>query len=40
VAPNLLRKPEEVKGKEIVFSDILEVLLELIQKKVLLKLGN
>jgi putative transposase len=25
VAPNLLRMPEEVEGKEIVFSDILEV---------------
>ncbi len=27
VAPNLLRVPEEVQGKEIVFSDILEVHL-------------
>jgi putative transposase len=27
VAPNLLRMPEEVEGKEIVFSDILEVRL-------------
>ncbi|GHP00799.1 transposase [Reticulibacter mediterranei] len=27
VAPNLLRKPEAVEGKEIVFSDILEVRL-------------
>jgi putative transposase len=27
VAPNLLRLPEEVKGKEMVFSDILEVRL-------------
>ena len=27
VAPNLLRIPEEVQGKEIVFSDILEVRL-------------
>jgi putative transposase len=27
VAPNLLRRPEEIEGKEIVFSDILEVHL-------------
>ncbi len=27
VAPNLLRVPEEIQGKEIVFSDILEVRL-------------